>query len=63
MRYFAKIHNNIVQKVVCDTDANWYIDNTDGDWVETFIGTDKKFAEIGDTYDSNLNNFYVISSN
>lgn len=58
VKYFAKVQNNVVQKVVSNTEKDWYIDTISGDWVQTYLGTDgKTFAEVGFTYDPELDNF------
>lgn len=55
-RYFAKIVNNKVVDVVI---AEGYNLLTEGTWFETFTNTPgKKFAQIGDNYDWENNNYY-----
>lgn len=56
--YFAELQNNIVQRVVSATDAQWCIDNLGGEWVQTYYATEgKNYAGIGYTYDSLKDNF------
>jgi hypothetical protein len=56
--YFAELQNNIVQRVVSATEAQWCVDNLGGEWVQTYYSTEgKNYAGIGHTYDPVADNF------
>ena len=56
--YFAELQNNIVQRVVSATEAQWCVDNLGGEWVQTYYSTEgKNYAGIGYTYDPIKDNF------
>jgi hypothetical protein len=56
--YFAELQNNIVQRVVSATEAQWCVDNLGGEWVQTYYATEgKNYAGIGWTYIPELDNF------
>ncbi len=61
MRYFAKIENNIVTKViVADPDFfDTFVDDTAGQWLETKMDGSirKNYAGIGFSYDSTKDAF------
>lgn len=56
--YFAELKNNIVQRVVSATEAQWCIDNLGGEWVQTYYNTaGKNYAGVGYTYLPEVDNF------
>jgi len=56
--YFAELKDNIVQRVVSATDAQWCVDNLGGEWVQTYYSTEgKNYAGIGYTYHQDKDNF------
>ena len=64
MRYFAKIENNIVTKIiVADPDFfDTFVDDTAGQWLETKMDGSirKNYAGIGFSYDSTKDAFIPI---
>ena len=57
MSYFAEIKDDIVLRViVCDT-KEWCEKNLGGEWIETFIDSDKNYAGKGHSYDKVKKNF------
>lgn len=58
--YFAELKDNIVQRVVSATEAQWCVDNLGGEWVQTYYSTlGKNYAGIGYTYHPDKQNFSV----
>ena len=58
--YFAELKDNIVQRVVSATDAQWCVDNLGGEWVQTYYSTlGKNYAGIGYIYYPEKENFSV----
>jgi len=56
--YFAELNNNIVQRVVSATEAQWCVDNLGGEWVQTYYSTaGKNYAGIGYEYIPDVDNF------
>jgi len=57
MSYFAEIKDDkVLRVIVCDT-KEWCEKNLGGEWVETFMDTDKNYAGIGHSYDKVKENF------
>ena len=56
-KYFAEIkEDKVLRVIVCDT-KKWCEDNLGGEWVETFMDSDKNYAGIGHSYDKVKKNF------
>lgn len=58
--YFAELQNNIVQRVVSATEAQWCVDTYGGEWVQTYYATaGKNYAGKDYIYVPEVDNFHV----
>ena len=59
IRYFAEIDDrNIVLRVIVVESAEYAHELFGGNWVETFIDSDKNYAGVGSIFVPELNNFH-----
>lgn|SRR3990167_5353164 len=57
IRYFAQLEKGIVKQVIVADNLDWCLKNLGGEWVETFMDSEKNYAGIGHEYDKEKDNF------